>query len=471
MHFRLIALVVAWAAMALAATVPAQNLPTVTLEDLPQNTTAINTKVLENPVVFGYTYETGVGPNDISWGTLTHLVIAFFDTDNAGNIATRSDSIPALVAAAQKAKVKVLASVGGDGGGSQSLAMALSVAKSRATLAASLVSVVKTYKLDGVDYDFEFPSTPDQLTGLYEGLKAQRTALDAAFGKGGRLLTTTLYSTNGQFGPQIKAADVKPYAALVDYGLLMSYDYFGGFSKFSGPNAPFNDVPGYTGLSFTSSIASWVGAGWDPAKLVAGLPYYGRSTQVSGGGTPKGQFMPSAGNGAPGPVSQIAGAWTWFDLRDPTHGALASPSAPAPGWQRYWDSTTMTPWLYHNGTQTYIGYDDQQSLTTKTNHIITSGLAGAMVWMAQYDYKGELGTVLTTYRSTCTRLAKEIIKEEESSSEAESSSEESSTSRESSEHDGGHLDSSTAAAPALLAPSAAALLSAVAVALAALICV
>ncbi|KAJ2798443.1 hypothetical protein H4R21_003931 [Coemansia helicoidea] len=466
MLLRLIALVVAWAAVSLAAATPAPSQPAVTVDYLRNNTAAA--KVLENAVVFGYTYETGVGANEIAWDTLTHLVIAFFDTDSAGSITTRSASIPALVAAAKKANVKVLASVGGDGVGSQSLASALSTAKSRTNLAASLVSAVKTYKLDGVDYDYEFPDTADQLTSLYEGLAAMRSALDAAFGKRGRLLTTTLYSTNGQFGPHVRAADVKPYAALVDYGLLMSYDYFGGFSQNTGPNAPFNDIPGYPGLSFTSSIAAWVRAGWDPAKLVAGLPYYGRSMKVAADMAKSGQFAPSAGGGTPGPVSQIQGAWTWFDLRDPEQGALAAPAKAAHGWQRFWDSSTMTPWLFHNVSQTYIGYDDPDSLTTKTNHIINSGLAGAMVWMAQYDYQGELGAVLTTYRDTSRRLAEEALEAMSSSLSDESSSESSATSH-ASESDSGldHRSSNAARRPGV--PSTATLLAAAAIVLAMLV--
>ncbi|KAJ1732273.1 hypothetical protein LPJ61_002120 [Coemansia biformis] len=425
MHTALIALLLAWLGLALADTDAGPDQPAVTLKDVPAS--AISSGVLNKTVVFGYTYETGVGVNQIAWNTLTHLVIAFFDTDSAGNIVTKSDSIPTLVAAARKTGVRVLASVGGDGGGSQSLAMALSTAKSRTNLAASLAGVVKSYGLDGVDYDFEFPGNMDQLGYLHDGLSMMRATLDATFGKGARLLTTTLYSTNGLFGPQLQAVDAKPFSDLVDYGLLMSYDYFGGFSKVSGPNAPFNDIPGFKGLSFTSSIASWVSAGWSPAKLVAGLPYYGRSTLVSVSQTPKDQFMPSSGNGAPGPVSNIPGAWTWYDLRDPKRGALASPTVARSGWQRFWDSTTMTPWLLNNVTQTYIGYDDPLSLTTKTNYVLTSGLAGAMVWMAQYDYNGELGAVLNSFRTTASNLAQEALDEEESSSAESESSDESSS--------------------------------------------
>ncbi|KAJ2362216.1 hypothetical protein IW150_007058, partial [Coemansia sp. RSA 2607] len=188
----------------------------------------------------------------------------------------------------------------------------------------------------------------------------------------------------------------------------MSYDYFGSFSEISAPNSPFYDVPGYPGLSFTSSISAWLSAGWDPKKLVAGLAYYGRTAIVNAAGiTRNTQFMPNSGAMPPGgPIDKIAGAWTWSDLRDPQYGALSAPSKAQNGWMRYWDSTTQTPWLFHNESLTYIGYDDLDSLAVKTNHIITKGLVGAMVWMVQYDYGRELESVIQHYSAACSRITK-----------------------------------------------------------------
>ncbi|KAJ2801947.1 hypothetical protein H4R20_003473 [Coemansia guatemalensis] len=258
--------------------------------------------------------------------------------------------------------------------------------------------------MDGVDYDLEFPENTQQLDDLYAGLKATCAALDSALGKQKRTLTMTLYSANGQFGPSLAKTDAKRFSDLVDYGLLMSYDYFGSFSKTSAPNSPFNDVPGHAGLSFTSSISAWLRSGWDAKKLVAGLPFYGRSSVVQGAAVPKSQFMTTTKDTPlQGPVSKISGAWTWNDLRDAKNGALSSPTKPQKGWQRFWDSTTQTPWLLHAASRTYIGYDDPESLTIKANHIIKSGLAGAMVWMVHYDCNGELNSVLRKYAEACRR--------------------------------------------------------------------
>ncbi|KAI8324977.1 glycoside hydrolase [Martensiomyces pterosporus] len=376
--------------------------------------TVLSSGVLSNTVVVGYTYESGIDPSIIPWGSLTHLVLAFFSVDQSGNVVPGSNTSPqSIVDLAHKNDVKVIASIGGSGDGSTVLAQVLSSNTTCTHMAADLANKIKEYNLDGVDFDLEFPNTAQQIQDLYVALKGTRFALDAAFGARNKTLTMTLYSSKGLLGPSAPQTDAKPFSDVVDYGLLMAYDFFGSWAEISAPNSPFYDVPGYPGLSFTSSIAAWLKSGWDPKKLVAGLPYYGRTAIVSATTAgAKTQFMPNSGAASPGgPVSKITGAWTWTDLRDPKDGALKTPQEAQQGWQRNWDSTTETPWLLHNDSQTYIGYDDLDSLAIKANHIITSGLVGAMVWMVNYDYKGELGSVVANYTAAYSSHVKPCLNE------------------------------------------------------------
>ncbi|KAJ2388553.1 hypothetical protein GGI23_006030, partial [Coemansia sp. RSA 2559] len=392
--------------MALAS-VSQRSLLSLGISDVPQQ--VLDSGILDKASVFGYAFENNIDPRTIPWSSLTHLILAFLDVDASGNATfSNQGSLQSVVSMAHQNNVKVLASVGGSGTGSTAMASALSVNTTSANLANSLADIISQYNLDGVDYDLEFPQNIDQIQDLYLGLLGMREALDSRFGHGGKILTMTLYSSNGQFGPKAPKVDAKPFSDVVNYGLLMSYDYFGGFSEITAPNSPFYDVPGYPGLSFTSSISAWLGAGWAPEKLVAGLPYYGRTATLQSGIVPTTQFMPNSGAAPPGgPVSKIPGAWTWLDLRDPTDGALELPAVAQQGWQRFWDNTTETPWLFHSVSGTYIGYDDMDSLTIKTNYIITSGLAGAMVWMVPYDYQDELTTVMQNYTAICKRIAKQ----------------------------------------------------------------
>ncbi|KAJ2492145.1 hypothetical protein IWW37_001722 [Coemansia sp. RSA 2050] len=414
---RLVCLI-AHATMALASI--ATRLSNLQPSDVPG--AVLNSGVLENPVVFGYTFESGIDPKSIPWGSLTHLLLAFFNVDAAGTVAPSSGNPGALISIAHKNGVKVIASIGGSGSGSTAIAMALGSNLTSTTLVRSLVDNVKKYSLDGVDFDFEFPETTQQVQALYNALNGTRAAFDATFGRGAKALTMTLFSSKGQFGPNVPKMDARPFSDIVDYGLLMSYDYFGSFSAVSAPNSPFYDIPGYPGLSFTSSITAWLRSGWDAKKLVAGLPYYGRTATVQADSLTGTQFMPNSGAAPPGgPISKISGAWTWTDLRDPINGALRSPSVAQQGWQRHWDPTTETPWLLHNTSLTYIGYDDLDSLAIKANHIITRGLVGVMVWMVQYDYANELNTVVGNYTMACERIVKQLgSRQSSTASESES---------------------------------------------------
>lgn len=316
---------------------------------------------------------------------------------------------------AHKNEVKVVASIGGYGRGSALLGMAMANNQTRQTLTKSLVTTIRDGNLDGVDYDYEFPETIQQLQNLYQALAAIRNELDQTFGLRNKTVSMTLYSSNGQFGPNLPPVDATPFSDLVDHGILMSYDYFGSFSAISAPNSPLYDVPGYPGLSFSSSILTWLQTGWDPKKLVAGLPYYGRTAIVQSGSVPDTQFMPTTGVAPPGgPVDKIAGAWTWTDLRDPKDGALTKPAVAQQGWQRFWDSGTETPWLFHNVSRTFIGYDDMDSLAFKTQYVITSGLTGVMVWMVQYDHRNELSSVVDRYAAACHRIAHQFSTEQQS---------------------------------------------------------
>ncbi|KAJ1965341.1 hypothetical protein GGI12_000819 [Dipsacomyces acuminosporus] len=465
--------IIFWLQLVAANIAASTKLATLGVGDVPEG--VLTSGVLNSTVAMGYAFEHGIDPEKISWASLTHLILAFFQVSQDGSVmSSSSKSTDSIVKLAHERGVKVIASIGGDGLGSRTLAKVLSSNSARMHLAADIASKIKQYNLDGVDFDYEFPNTTQQIKDLYAALKGSRFALDSTFGKGKKELTMTLFSTGGRFGPKAPQVDARPFSEVVDYGLLMAYDFFGEWAEISAPNSPFYDINGYPGMSFTSSIAAWLKSGWDPKKLVAGLPYYGRSATVSTskvGNSNTTQFMAKSAKDSPaGPVSNISGAWTWQDLRDPKSGALKTPTEARGGWQRSWDSSTATPWLLHKDLQTYIGYDDTESLAIKANHIITSGLAGAMVWTVSYDYNSELDAVIKSYRTACRRLASEANRSQLASSSAggDNSVDGSSSSSSSSKTAGGRQGSqnssssvSSAAMPVSLAQGKQLLLPAV----------
>ncbi|KAJ2767264.1 hypothetical protein IWQ56_003399, partial [Coemansia nantahalensis] len=345
---------------------------------------------------------------DIPWQSLTHANIAFAYASDSGQISfvgtvvnsttTSAQNARNLVADGQKNGVKMLAAVGGQGNYSAHLATALGSSATRAAFVSSAVDFVDEFGLDGVDIDWEYPNSTDDATALLSTLQSTRAALDSAFGKGKKLLTITLYN-HPFLGPNVPTVDYTPYAAAVDYGLVMAYDYFGSWADYTAPNAPFLDVPFYPG-SFRNTTDAWLQAGWPASKLVAGLAFYGHSSVASTdmSSNMSDQYVQINNHtSVDGPISGIAGTWTWRDLREPKHAALSGMATAGPGWTRGWDSATMTPWLFRKSDGLYIGYDDEDSLGIKMDYSLRKKLAGVMIWEMGYDYNNELMTYVRDF--------------------------------------------------------------------------
>ncbi|KAJ1777544.1 hypothetical protein LPJ77_002768 [Coemansia sp. RSA 2523] len=355
----------------------------------------------DSRVVLGY-FPVQRTVSDIPWDSLTHANIAFAFASDAGNITFVGDVVNStmtseqnarqLISAGQAKGVKMLVAVGGQGNFSKHLATALGSPDTQATFVSNAVQFVKDYKLDGIDLDWEYPTDLTEAQNLLSALQGTRKALDSSFGKGAKLLTITLYN-HPYLGPNVPSVDYAPYVDAVDYGLVMAYDYFGSWSDYTAPNAPLVDVPFYAG-SFRNTTEAWLQAGWPAEKMVAGLAFYGHSSIVSTDMSTNttNQYVPINNHTSlEGPVSGISGTWTWRDLRD-SAGALSDPTTARSGWVRAWDRYTMTPWVFRESDNLYVGYDDKESLAIKIDYSLQKGLAGVMIWEVGYDYQNELMT-------------------------------------------------------------------------------
>lgn len=296
---------------------------------------------------------------------------------------------------------------------------------------------------------------PNYLTLLQE----LRTALDSNFGAGTKEITLAVrvqpFDVNGGF-----VTDMSAYAKVVTRFNLMAYgklfnslkshhhdiiwcswflfisDINGGWNADTGPNAPLNYASGQTPFSLTQAVNDWIAAKVPANQLVAGMAFYGRSTtgksrslssknfpicnfhwhgnlaledmtvtgsqyQAQSTVVPQGDQIDAYWqdpycSSDPGGMS---GLWQWKYLR--SQGVLTAPTTAASPWVRYFDNTTVTPWLFNPTTKMYISYDDTVSLAAKVNLALCKGLAGAMVWDVSND-NGELLAVVNTVKTgTC----------------------------------------------------------------------
>ena len=64
------------------------------------------------------------------------------------------------------------------------------------------------------------------------------------------------------------------------------------------------------------------------------------------------------------------------------------------GFVRYWDAQAQAPYLWNAKTQTFISYEDPQSLAVKAAYVKAHGLGGMMYWEHSLDRNEQLLDVL-----------------------------------------------------------------------------
>ncbi|MCP4917153.1 MAG: glycoside hydrolase family 18 protein [Proteobacteria bacterium] len=271
--------------------------------------------------------------------------------------------------------LKVLLTVGG-WTLSQPFSDAASTAAKRERLASSCADMMEEWGFDGLDIDWEYPVSG----GLYGGapedkenytllLQEMRTELDS---RGEYLLTIAAPA-----GPStIENMDLPDLAEPLDWMNVMTYDLHGSWDSVTGHNAP---LYADDGLSVDDAVQTYLGAGVPASKLTLGLPYYGRG--FSGA-----DELGEAYSGLP------SGTWESgvYDYKD-----LAANYVGASGWTRHWDEDAKVPYL--TSSDTFISYDDAESLDHKLQYAADNDLRGAMAWELSGD-NGDLGGQVAGWR-------------------------------------------------------------------------
>ncbi|KAK5994370.1 Chitinase A1 [Cladobotryum mycophilum] len=341
----------------------------------------------------------------------SHINIAFAIPQTDGSIFFDESLFGPLVSQIHGHNAKALLSVGG-WTGSANFSDIVKKPATAAKFTASIINLVKKYNLDGVDIDWEYPGKGGDTCNIFDAqndtnnflafLTNLRKQLDAACGERSKLITLAVAVTPFQ-GPNGPVSDVSKFAKVVDFANLMQYDINGAWNPTTGPNAPLNFETGKVAqVSFTTAIDAWTGAGWPANQLVAGLPFYGRSTQALEDMTkdPKNQYQLQGNSAITGDQDDlpeldacagstgVSGTWRWKNLR--AQGVLSGPTTAVAPWVRQWDPITQTPWLFNKATKVFLSYDDTQSIGIKAKYAKSKGLRGVMVWSLGMDLNNEL---------------------------------------------------------------------------------
>lgn len=314
-------------------------------------------------VFVGYLYGP---PRDLNFRLYTHLCHAFLVADGEGKVREARD-VPSrgLADEAHKAGVKMLLSLGGWGWDEQFASIA-SKPEAESRYVEAVMGLVDRSDYDGIDLDWEYPDTEEEVVGFERLSRRFRKALDAIGVRKGRPMVLTMAASSNP--GTLKWLDKAFLLETMDWVNVMTYDFTGDWTDYAGHHSPLfasSRGPGGARRSTEAAMKSLTERGVPADRLAVGIPLYGRGFAVpepyaSTKGVPKTR-LPQ------GDYRNLR------KLRDEQ------------GWTRRWDDETKNPWLVSPDRSMVIGYDDAESVGLKADWAMTRGFRGVFFWQVAGD--------------------------------------------------------------------------------------
>lgn len=231
-----------------------------------------------------------------------------------------------------------------------------------------IVSLINTYGFDGVDIDWETPTSSE--TTLYTEL--MRTVYTKVKANNPNHLVTTAI-TGGQWQPE--KYDLLHSAPYIDYINMMTYGMVSSGAQYQNAlyrattyhNTTFNVGKTLSSCSIDESVYIFNSIYHIPKhKIIAGVAFYGiRQTRTS--------VSSSFTN---------AGSVHYTDI--------VNTYVNNSNYIRAYDERAGVPYLVRNDGLEFISYDNRRSILEKSAYVIEQGLAGIMYWEHGLDATGQL---------------------------------------------------------------------------------
>ena len=316
----------------------------------------------------------GIFPSSIDPKVITHLLYAFADIDGDGTIFLKDEYLHYEIEVdgtngglractqlkRQNPNLKVLLSVGG--GETSATGCFLAVAGHPQKLqrfVQSAKNLVDMFSIDGIDVDWEQPSTNQEGSQYLQMMKALRQALSASRD---RLVTTALPCDPVvlQYIPLSKLAEQ------VDYLNLMAYDFVGptyANVALTGHHAQLFKAGGSGHhLSGASAVDHLVGRGFPVEKIILGIPAYAHSFAAA-----EALYKPFEG---PGKHDEVA----------------LNELADLVGEETY-DNEAVAVFARRDGE--FVTYDNKVSVVEKARYAKETGVGGLFYWHLPADRLGK----------------------------------------------------------------------------------
>lgn len=324
----------------------------------------ITLKPLTNgKIVSAYLYDSGnVNITDQALAKLNIINYSFAEISN-GEIYFAANQNPEKVVAYRQKGVRVILAIGGWGAGGFSNAMLTQ--EGRTKLVNSLMDAIKKYQFDGIDIDWEYPTSGaggidhnandrTNLTLFCQELKTKMLEYRKDL-----ILTIAAVPTPSFFD----FTGLDPY---VDYYNLMTYDFALSKTAYHDSALYRNQ---YATSSLDSSVTSLINCGVASTKIIPGVAFYGR----------KAEFTSSATLGSSLKTDLVAGSISYKQLK----GLLQE----HPDMVESYDDVAKASYIIYNNT--FYTYDSPRSILDKCNYVKDHNLAGLMAWELASDFVDE----------------------------------------------------------------------------------
>lgn len=271
---------------------------------------------------------------------MTHIDYAFGHVNETfdGIRISRPERLEAIVAA--KGDVKVCLSIGGWGSGRFSEMAATEAG--RKAFALDCARVIRQYNLDGIDLDWEYPtssaagisSSPEDTENFTLLMKEIRSAI------GPDMLLTLASAASAKF------IDFEAILPVIDWVNVMSYD----MGRPPRHNAALRRSPN-AGFTMEGALERHLAAGIPKEKIVMGMPFYGHGNRKD---------YPD-----------------YVDYKD------QKPSKE--GLHEVWDDVAKIPYYADADGRMVLGFDNVRSIRAKCEFILSRGVLGGMYWEYSCD--------------------------------------------------------------------------------------
>ncbi|KAI0821069.1 glycoside hydrolase family 18 protein [Irpex lacteus] len=332
-------------------------------------------------------------PTDVNPGPLSHILYAFADISPDTGVISLTD----LYADQQKLfpgdnskepgnnlygclkqfykmklanrNLKITLSVGGGTNSSNGHFNFVTDATKRATFVSSALQLIEDNGLDGLDLDYEYPSTTAQGQGFADLVTSLRSALDSyAASKGDSVPYVITAAVSAKAYAQ-KYLNVPQMDKALSFWNIMAYDYSGSWTSYVDNQA--NLYGGAkSGVSTDKAVQWFLTNGATASKIVIGIPEYGRS------------FEKTAGIGQP------------YNGVGP--GTYPYNTLPLAGAQVTENLTDVASYSYDATKREFVSYDTAHIVSLKAQYVISKSIGGNMHWHLAMDKKGSDSLVSTT---------------------------------------------------------------------------